>query len=206
MITDTAAAVLFYLLGAAAIGLALAVVNSRRLLRAAIYLMAVLLASAGLYVMLRAYFLAGIQVLVYVGGIVVLIVFAVMLTRSADLLADKPSRLRQALGGVASIGFLVLTAAVFLTSAFPVGVGGPAPPSDTVAIGRRLLDAGPGGFVLPFEIVSLLLLAAVLGGIVVSRKTPPPDQPFTTGGDLPGEADTTRPLQQRPPHAERGAP
>ncbi len=90
---------------------ALAVVNARRLLRAAIYLMGVLLASAGLYVMLGAEFLAGVQVLVYVGGIVVLIVFAIMLTRSADLLEDNPSLVRKLLGAVASIGFLLVTVA-----------------------------------------------------------------------------------------------
>ena len=71
---------LFYLFASAAIVAALAAVTSRRILRAAVYLMFVLINTAALYALLGAYFLAGLQLLVYVGGIVVLIVFAVMLT------------------------------------------------------------------------------------------------------------------------------
>ena len=205
-VTGAVWTVLFYVLGAAAILLALAVVNARRLLRAAIYLMGVLLMSAGLYVLLDAEFLAGVQVLVYVGGILVLIVFAVMLTRSADLLEDNPSLRRKVLGAVASIGFLILMAAVFLTTPFkPLAEGAP-PKDDALVIGRRLLDQGPDGYVLPFEIVSVLLLAAVIGGIVVARKTPPPEQPFTSGGDLAGEADLVLPKSQRPARRAKGNP
>ena len=205
-VTGAVWTVMFYVLGAAAILLALAVVNARRLLRAAIYLMGVLLMSAGLYVLLDAEFLAGVQVLVYVGGILVLIVFAVMLTRSADLLEDNPSLRRKVLGAVASIGFLVLTAAVFLTTPFKPLAEGTPPKDDALVIGRRLLDQGPDGYVLPFEIVSVLLLAAVIGGIVVARKTPPPEQPFTSGGDRAGEADLVLPKSQRPARRAKGNP
>jgi NADH-quinone oxidoreductase subunit J len=206
MTSDAAYTVLFYVIGAAAIVGALAVVNTRRLLRAAIYLMGVLMASAALYVMLRAEFLAGIQVLVYVGGIVVLIVFAIMLTRSADLQVDNPSPLRKVLGAVGSIGFLVLAAAALWATDFPIKEGVPASPEGPRVIGRQLLDFGAGGFVLPFEVVSLLLLAAIIGGIVVARKTPPRDQPFTSGGDLPGEADLVRPRRQRDEAPPGGKP
>lgn len=193
--------VLFYLLATVAILLALAVVNARKLLRAAIGLMGVLFTSAGLYVMLQAYFLAGIQVLVYVGGIVVLIVFAVMLTRSADLLEEKPVLKRQALAALVSLSFLGVTAGVFYLQFGHAGTLTPAVP-DVQAIGHGLLDQGPAGYVLPFEIISLLLLAAVLGGMVVARKTPPPAQPFTSGGDLPGEAPVTLPRSQRDTESE----
>lgn len=197
MISAAVQSMLFYLFAFVAILLALAVVNTRRLLRAAIFLMGVLLTSAALYILLNAEFLAGVQVLVYVGGIVVLIVFAVMLTRSADLQADKPSWKRQALAAVGSIGFLALTAGVFCTMKLPAAANeGPAL-DNTQAIGRTLLDQGGGGYVLPFEIISLLLLAAAIGGIVVARKTPPTAQPFTTGGDQPGEAEFHLPLSQR---------
>jgi NADH-quinone oxidoreductase subunit J len=197
MIPEAAYTVLFYGIGAAAVVLALAVVTSRRLLRAAIYLMGVLMASAGLYLMLGAEFLAGIQVLVYVGGIVVLIVFAIMLTRSAELQVDNPSPLRKILGVIAAAGFLVLIVMAFRGTEFPLRRGGPAPLNEPAAIGRQLLDFGPEGYVLPFEVVSVLLLAAVIGGIVVARKTPPRGQPFTSGGDLPGEAEFHPPRTQR---------
>ena len=197
MIAQAAETVLFYLLAASAIVLALAVTHTKRLLRAAIYLMFVLLTSAGFYVMLGAEFLAGIQVLVYVGGLVVLIVFAVMLTRSADLSADAPSWPQRLLAAGAAATFLALTIWAFCKTTFPLSHGVTSPSDEPLAIGRQLLDRGAGGFVLPFEVISVLLLAAAIGGMVVARKVPPPGQPFTSGGDLPGEADFQSPKSQR---------
>jgi NADH-quinone oxidoreductase subunit J len=201
---DAANTILFYVLGAAAVLLALALVNTRRLLRAAIYLMGVLAASAGLYILLGAEFLAGIQVLVYVGGIVVLIVFAVMLTRSADLLVDKPTLGRMILGGATSIAFLILSATTLWFSDFGVIQDGAAPKDNTLAIGKQLLDTGAGGYVLPFEIISLLLLGAIIAGIVIARKAPPRNQPLTSGGDLPGEVTARLPRSQKDKAVEGG--
>jgi NADH:ubiquinone oxidoreductase subunit 6 (subunit J) len=99
VISDAVYTILFYVIASMALALAIAVTTSRRLLRAAVYLMGVLLMSAGLYVMLGAEFLAGVQILVYVGGIVVLIVFAVMLTRSAELQMDAWSEDTGNIGG-----------------------------------------------------------------------------------------------------------
>ena len=141
--TAAAYTVLFYVLAAFAVLLAIGVTNAPRLLRAAVYLMGVLMMSAGMYVLLGAEFLAGIQVLVYVGGIVVLIVFAVMLTRSAELQVDYPSPKRKFLAAVASIAFLIFTAAVFWTTQFPTASQGSAPGSDVLAIGKALLAALP---------------------------------------------------------------
>ena len=203
--TEAVYTILFYVLAAMAVVLALAVVNARRLLRAAIYLMGVLAASAGLYVMLGAEFLAGIQVLVYVGGIVVLIVFAIMLTRSAELLEDDPSLHRKIAGAIVSIMFLAVTGGILWATPFArLSEGGPAGDSARL-IGQKLLDTGPQGYVLPFELISLLLLAAAIGGIVVARKTPPPDQPFTSGGDRPGEAEVQLPLRQSDVRSDGGA-
>jgi NADH-quinone oxidoreductase subunit J len=198
MISDAAYTLLFYAISIITIVFALAVTMSRNLLRAAVYLMMVLLTSASLYIMLDAEFLAGIQVLVYVGGIVVLIVFAVMLTRSAELL-DRPPLRRKLSAGLESLLFAAATICVFWTSPFPIAQNNAAlPPNNTEEIGLKLLDYGSGGYILPFEIISVLLLAAIIGGIVVARKTPPPEQPFTTGGDLTGEADFDAPHTQRP--------
>lgn len=203
MIPEAAYTVVFYSVAAAAVVMALAVACVRRLLWAAVYLMGVLLASAALYVMLGAEFLAGIQVLVYVGGIVVLIVFAVMLTNSAALQEDRPTIVRRALGVLVAGGFLVVTGTIFGT--LPLTQSSAKPIQDnTASIGQKLLDAGPGGYVLPFEIISLLLLAAIIGGVVVARKSPPDDQPFTTGGDQPGEAEARLPNTQRERKSELG--
>lgn len=199
MISDAAYTLLFYFFAIFTIAFALAVTMSRRLLRAAVYLMMVLLASACLYIMLGAEFLAGIQVLVYVGGIVVLIVFAIMLTNSAELLLDKPPIYRKISAGLASLAFAAATVWIFSTSKFPIAQSNIAlPQNNTEQIGIKLLDYGSTGYILPFEIISVLLLAAIIGGIVVARKTPPLQQPFTTGGDLAGEADFNLPYTQRP--------
>ena len=185
----------------AAVLLALAVVRSRRLLRAAVYLMGVLVVSAGLYVMLGGEFLAGIQVLVYVGGIVILIVFAIMLTRSAELLEDQPSMSRRIVGGITALLFLGLTAITLWMTPFTNIGEAPSGGDAARPIGQKLLDPGTNGYVLAFELISLLLLAATIGGIVVARKTPPPSQPFTSGGDQTGEADIVLPLRQNDIHA-----
>jgi len=199
MISDAVYTLLFYVIGAVTIIFALAVTMSRNLLRAAVCLMMVLLASACLYIMLNAEFLAGIQVLVYVGGIVVLIVFSVMLTMSVELLIDRPPLRRKLSAGLASLVFAAATIVIFWTSAFPTARNNiTVPANNTAAIGLKLLDYGSGGYILPFEIISVLLLAAIIGGIVVARKTPPPDQPFTTNGDLTGEADFNAPKTQKP--------
>jgi len=124
-------------------------------------------------VLLGAEFLAGVQILVYVGGIVVLLVFAVMLTRSADLLEDKPSLLRKVAGLLAAGGFFAMTVTLFYLSDFPALRESAMMRDDTPELGRRLLDYGAQGYVLPFEVISFLLLSVVIGGIVLARKLQP---------------------------------
>jgi len=191
--------VLFYVIAAMSLIFALITVTARRLLRSAVALMFVLVLSAGFYVMLAAEFLAGVQVLVYVGGIVVVIVFVIMLTSSVDLLEERPALGRKVLGGLAALGFFISTALVFLTNVFPTATGRAQTVDSARAIGTALLDYGPRGYVVPFEIISLLLLAALVGGIAVARKSPPPGQPLTSGGDLPGEVAFIPPRRQNDP-------
>lgn len=160
----------FWLLATISLGLAWTVVTGRRILRAAVSLMGVLGASAGLYLLLGAPFMAGVQVLVYVGGIVVLLVFAVMLTRTTELLEEQPALHRRLIGGVVALGFFGVAWHALGTASFPVRHPGPAPLSDVAALGRALLGTGADGYVLPFELISMLLLSAMIGGIVIARK------------------------------------
>ncbi len=197
MIASALTTVMFYTIAVGMTVLALTVIFTRKLLRAAVALMAVLMLTAGLYILLNAEFLAGVQVLVYIGGIVVLIVFAIMLTRSADLLEDHPTTKRMLLGSVVGLAMLFASCCAIF-SPRPANTQVLEPVKDDVhAIGMKLLDYGPEGFVLPFELISLLLLAAAIGGIVIARKIPAPEQPFTSGGDLPGEVHFTQPRLQR---------
>lgn len=196
MISDATYTVMFYGVSAVVILFALVAVNARQLLRAALALMGMLALSAGLYLLLHAEFLAGVQILVYVGGIVVLIVFAIMLTRSSELLEDHPARVRRLFGAAFSVGFMLISIFALRSTEFAIADSTQGPPDDVRAIGTALLDRGSEGYLLPFEAISLLLLVAVIGGTVIARKTPPKHQPFTTGGDMRGETVAHPPLVQ----------
>jgi NADH-quinone oxidoreductase subunit J len=197
MTTGPVATVVFYAIAAVALAMAVVTISARRMLRAAVALLFVLVFSAGLYVMLDAEFLAGVQVLVYVGGIVVLIVFVVMLTSRSDVLEDPPPVARRLLGALAALGLFAATALAILTTRFPTAEPGIAPAESAPAIGAALLDYGAQGYVVPFEVISILLLAALIGGIAIARRSSPPGQPLTSGGDLPGEVDFVTPRSQR---------
>lgn len=160
----------FYLFGAVAIAAAAAAVSSRHILRAAVYLMGVLLSTAAMYVILGAEYLAGLQVLVYVGGVVVLLVFSVMLTQT-NLLLEKPAApVRQAAAFCGSALFTAFTYYSLRDMRFSPVSGVANSGGDPAAIGRSLLNYGAGGYALAFEIISVLLLAVVVGGIVIARK------------------------------------
>lgn len=145
---------------------ALGAVLTRYLLRAALYLVGVLAGSAGLYLMLGAEFLAGAQVLVYVGGVVVLLVFAIMLTRSEELLHDQPTLQRKIFGLIGAGGFFLGSIFLLKSSVADLRLPDVAAPS-IAEIGRRLLDQTQTGYLIPFEVISLLLLAVLIGGVRV---------------------------------------
>lgn len=162
--------ILFYLFGGLSVCLALCVVMAKRVLRAVICLMGVLIVSAGFYLMLGSEFLAGVQLLVYVGGIVVLLVFVIMLTGAGNHVDPKPTFLRKLTSFFVVITFLGWSTLALLTTTFPQKTSSP-PRSEAKALGIKLLDYGPEGYILPFEVISLLLLSVLIGGIVIARKT-----------------------------------
>lgn len=144
-------------------------VTSRRILRAAVFLLFVLVSTAGLYFLLKYNFLAAIQLTLYAGGIVVLIIFSVLLTShiaeklpSANLMKKWPAAL-VALGGMA------LCIIVILQYNFPGSVANTTP-TDIHKIGESLINYGKYGYALPFEVISVLLLAAMIGAIVLAKK------------------------------------
>lgn len=179
-ISNLTQTLLFYGFALSAVLLAIAVVTTPLILRAAVYLMGVLGITAGFYLLLGMEFLAGVQVLVYVGGIVVLFVFAMMLTHSSALQEEKPKSHRRIFGLISALTFFGVTSVVILKTEFPIFIRGisevSALPNDTPEIGKRLLDLSGQGYVLPFEVISLLLLSALVGGIVIARKTQAPGQ------------------------------
>jgi NADH-quinone oxidoreductase subunit J len=161
----TAADVLFYLLALLVVGSALIVAFSRNIVHSAFALLGTFMGVAGLYAYLAADFLAVIQMLVYAGGILVLILFAVMLTGQ---IADV--RITNVSAGVASgtlllLLVLVLLVTVALRTEWAVQPMEAASPT-TGKIGDALLSQ----YVLPFEVASVVLIAALIGAVTLIRK------------------------------------
>lgn len=160
---------MFYLLSGMILIFSVMVVTSRRILRAAVYLLFVLVATSGIYFMLNYNFLAAVQLTVYAGGIVVLIIFSILLTSHISERA-KMAGLRQRLfSALAVLAGATLSLVVIFTFSFPITFQ-PAIATDVKTIGRELVSYGANGYALPFEVVSVLLLAAMIGAIVVARK------------------------------------
>jgi NADH-quinone oxidoreductase subunit J len=187
--------VLLIALGAVAVGSGALVVTSTHLVRAGLYLVISLAATAGLYLALGAELLAWVQVLIYVGAVVVLLLFAVMLTRapigpSADL--DRPAWPAALVGGGVGLGLTAL-----LVDAYRWTFVAMPPPGTTQRMGEQIF----GAWVLPFEVLSVLLLAALVGAIVLSRPDigarsdpapvaePVSDVPVAAGAAEPVDAD-----------------
>ncbi len=147
------------------LGAAIAVVTNKNILHSAFYLVLSFVGVASIYVLLEAPFIAMVQVLVYIGAIAILIVFAIMLTRrimSKDLEQRNAQWVWAALGGFALFGVLG-----WIVYSVKWPVAGAAVPEDTITIlGQELLST----YVVPFEIVSVLLLAALVGAILIGRE------------------------------------
>ena len=167
---------LFGLLGVVALASGLLVVTTRQLVHAALWLVVCLGAVAGCYLLLSAEFVAWVQVLIYVGAVVVLLLFGLMLTRapigvSADL--DAPP-LQRVLAAVVATGLAVVVVAT-VVNAFHgerLELGDDDVRGSTASAGAAIFRA----WVLPFEVLSVLLLAALVGAIVLSRRDIGPDE------------------------------
>jgi len=159
----TAADLLLAALGAVAVGAGALVVTTRHLVRAGLWLVVTLGATAGLFLVLTAELVAWVQILLYVGAVVVLLLFAVMLTRapigaSDDL--DRPRWAGLAVGAGAGLGLAALFASAYRWSRVDL-----PEPGTAERLGTEIFRT----WVLPFEVLSVLLLAALVGAIVVSR-------------------------------------
>ena len=155
----------FWILDAIIVAAAVAVVVLRDVFRAALALILCFLSVAGIYVTLSADFLAAVQILIYVGGISVLIILAIMLTR--DVQQGSPSNKLRVPAFLIALIFLGIMTYALINTVWPVSTAPPVEPT-TAAIASQLL--GQGGYILPLEIAGVLLLAAILGAIVLVRE------------------------------------
>lgn len=164
---ETVNGVAFALLALGAVGGALGVMSSRNVVHAAFWLLEVMLAVAGLYLLLSAEFLALVQVLVYAGAVSVLLLFVIMLTLRRREDAVRPLDASLAAGALTAVfgGILYAGLADFVPKLAPM----PDPVPDVAAFGL-LLFTPDGGWVLPFEIASLVLLVALVAAVWWSRE------------------------------------
>jgi NADH-quinone oxidoreductase subunit J len=157
--------VFFYLFATLQVFAAVKVVTTKNVVHAALYLTVVLAGVAAQFILIGAEFVATTQILVYVGAVVVLFLFGIMLTRAklgvdADL--DQDNRMPALLTGLLLAGVLVVTLLrTFEDVEFP---------AETRSTTAQVSDSIFSQYIVPFEAVSVLLLAALIGAIVVARK------------------------------------
>lgn len=166
---ETYQQVTFWVIAVAIAVSALRVVTSRNVIHAALYLVGTLMGAAGLYVLLMAEFVAWVQVLVYVGAIVVLMLFGLMLTR-APIGEGNFDNDQRPLAAICALAVFAVTSWIMIEAFEGQKI-------DLSGTGRtRVEDLGQvifSDFVLPFEVVSVLLLAALVGAIVIARRDTP---------------------------------
>lgn len=155
--------VLFAILAIIGLGSAVQTIRSRDLVHVVLWLALALVATAGLYAMLDAGFLAAIQILLYTGGVITLMLFSVLLARRTGGFIAAGGWDGNARAGVAALAFGGVVAAAILRDG---SVSGPA----TTVTPARLGEVVMNDLALPFEALSILLLAAMVGAIVLSRR------------------------------------
>lgn len=157
---------LVYVLMVASLIAAIAVVTLRNIFHAALALVGVLLATAGLFVAFRADFLAVIQVLLYVGAVMTLVIFAIMLTQRLN---DKSliQNNRQSLPAALALSFFLILVITSLQKAtFPLSEVTVTSRVTAADLGTALL----GPYVFPFEVISVILVAALIGAVILAQK------------------------------------
>lgn len=165
----TASEIIFYLLAVLILGSALLSVTSRNLFRSAIFLLFSLIGVAGIYFWMHYEFIAAVQIVVYVGGIVVLIIFSIFLTQRSGEKLPVQRIGRKIFSALAAFCGFALVIMQIMQHSFNISTE-----TNTVTVagvGNELLNIDESGMALPFEVVSMLLLAAMVGCIVIALRT-----------------------------------
>ena len=162
--------IIFYILAAVIVICSLLAVTTQKIIRSATFLLFVLLATAGLYLLLDYHFLFAVQIAVYAGGVMVLFIFAILLTHQPgqDVKFEKPGRM--ALSAFCALAGLVICGHIIFhnVNKFYVYVAGKE--IDMQELGLTMMGTDKYNYLLPFEAISILLLACIIGGIMIARK------------------------------------
>lgn len=161
---------MFTIFSAVIIIFSILTVTSRRILRAATYLLFVLVATGGMYFLLRFNFLAAIQLTLYAGGIVVLIIFSILLTSHIAEKLEEPSLMKRIPAMFVAAFGAVISIITILQFNFPAEVIQNGERTNIRDIALSLISTEKFGYALPFEVISVLLLAAMIGAIILAKK------------------------------------
>lgn len=159
----------FLFLAAVIVICSILTVTTKRILRSATYLLFVLFATAGIYFELNYSFLGAVQLTVYAGGIIVLYVFSILLTSSDNQKIEKLKNSKLLAGMIAAVVGAAICIFITLTHSFPVSHFIPGE-IDQKVIGTALMGTEKYQYLLPFELISILLLSCIIGGILIARK------------------------------------
>jgi NADH-quinone oxidoreductase subunit J len=163
---------MFVLFSVVIIVFSILTVTGRKILRSAVYLLFVLVSTSGLYFMLNYQFLAAVQLTLYAGGIVVLIIFSILLTSHINQKFEPVGWKKSLFSALAVIAAALITIITILDYQFSATTEA-AKEVNMRLIGKSLLSVEYDGFVLPFEVISILLIAAMVAAIVIAKKGGP---------------------------------
>ena len=162
--------VVFYFLAVFISVCSILTVTTRHMVRSATYLLFTLFGTAGIYFLLGYPFLGSVQIMVYAGGIVVLYVFSILLTSGEGDRTTKLKRSKLLAGLGATVGGAIIVVFITLKHKFLVTTDLVPLEINIKTIGHSMLSSDKFGYLLPFEAVSILLLACIVGGLVIARK------------------------------------
>lgn len=166
------ASIMFILFSVMIVVFSILTVTSRKILRAAVFLLFVLVSTSGLYFMLNYQFLAAVQLTLYAGGIVVLIIFSILLTSHISQKFESSGWKKNILSAMAALTGAILSIITILDYKFSATTEA-VKEVNMRLIGKSLLSVDYDGYVLPFEVISVLLLAAMVAAIVIAKKGSP---------------------------------
>jgi NADH-quinone oxidoreductase subunit J len=162
--------IMFIIFSAIIVIFSILTVTSRRILRGATFLLFVLVSTSGLYFMLNYQFLAAVQLTLYAGGIIVLIIFSILLTSHISQKFEPVAPVKMIFSLVAVLIGLILTLITVLNFKFSATEAA-AKEINMGVIGKSLLSYSDDGYILPFEVISILLLAAMIAAIIIAKRT-----------------------------------
>lgn len=155
--------ILFYIFAGIVAAGAIGVAASRNIIRTAVYLLFALTGVAGIYLLLGAEFLAAVQLVIYVGGTLILIIFGVMLTSRSPAIHFEPARGEMVFAGI--VGALLMASFVAVLWHWPAQIASTPLAYPIAALGSALL----GKFLIPFELISVLLLVVMIGAAYLAK-------------------------------------